>query len=136
MKNKKFILINSFSAITLSFILAPIALASAFDTILKGFSLTGKSAGYSLGADGKPAVEFVPAWTRYLNGMLLLMGALFMINIIYAGYLWFMAKGNEEQVTRAKSLMINAFIGLAIILGALIIVQVVLFVLGQTIKTA
>lgn len=136
MKNKKFFLINLFWAIALAFIWAETALASAFDTILQGFSSTGKSAGYSLGADGKPAVEFVPAWTRYLNGMLLLMGALFMINVIYAGFLWFSAKGNEEQVTRSKSLMINAFIGLAIIIGALIIVQVVLFVLGQTIKTA
>lgn len=129
-------ILNISSVLFFSFFWANIALASAFDTILKGFSATGKNAGFSQGSDGKPSIEFVPAWVNYLNAMLFLMGALFMVNIIYAGYLWFMAKGNEEQVTKAKSLMINAVIGLAIIISARIIVEIALFTLGSTIKTS
>ena len=124
-----------FTMMLIGLLWAKEASASAFDTILKGFSATGKNAGFSQDGDGKPSIEFVPAWVNYLNGMLFLMGALFMINIIYAGYIWFMAKGNEEQVTKAKSLMINAVIGLAIIISARIIVEVALFTLGTTIKT-
>ncbi len=136
MKNIGQKIFNTASILTFGLLWAQAASASAFDTIIKGFSATGKSAGYSQGSDGKPSIEFVPAWVNFLNGMLFLMGALFMVNIIYAGYLWFMAKGNEEQVTRAKSLMINAVIGLAIILSARIIVEIALFILGTTIQTS
>src|SRR3989338_9389873 len=38
--------------------------------------------------------------------------------IIYAGFLWMTARGNEEQVKKAKALLKNAVIGLAIILSA------------------
>jgi Type IV secretion system pilin/Bacterial Ig-like domain/IPT/TIG domain len=38
--------------------------------------------------------------------------------IIYGGYLWMTAAGNEEQIERAKKVLISAIIGLVIILSA------------------
>lgn len=38
--------------------------------------------------------------------------------IIYAGYLWLTAGGNEEQTTKAKQIIANAVIGIAIVLFA------------------
>lgn len=45
-------------------------------------------------------------------------GVIFMALIIYAGLLWMTSAGNEQNVTKAKALMVAAAIGLIIILGA------------------
>ncbi len=47
-----------------------------------------------------------------------LIGTVFFALTIYAGYLWMTAAGNEEQVTKAKTLLFQTVIGLAIILAA------------------
>jgi len=38
--------------------------------------------------------------------------------MVYAGFLWMTAGGVEENVTKAKSLLMQAVIGLAIVLSA------------------
>jgi len=47
-----------------------------------------------------------------------LLGIIFLVLIIYAGYLWMTATGNEEKVSKAKSIMTMAIIGLIIVLSA------------------
>lgn len=47
-----------------------------------------------------------------------LMGLVFVILIISAGYKWMMAGGNEEAVTKAKAQLQNSIIGLTIIAAA------------------
>jgi hypothetical protein len=135
MKSTKLNFKKIFAALALSFFYGQAVLASTFDEVMKGFFKTGQEAGYPTTGEGVPAVQFAPAWVNYINGMLTLMGLLFMVNIIYAGYLWFMAHGKEEQVSRAKSMLINAVIGLVIIIGARVIVELSLFYLGQTVIT-
>lgn len=49
---------------------------------------------------------------------LTLLGILFVILMIYSGYQWMMAGGNEDAVKKAKSRIINAVIGLVIIIFA------------------
>ena len=58
---------------------------------------------------------------QYINYLLSLLGIIFLVVIIYAGILWMMAGGNEEQVTKAKGLLRNGVIGIAIVLAAGII---------------
>lgn len=123
------------SLFVLSFFVSSPALAGTFENILKGFSKTGQTAGYPTSDSGVPTNKFEVAWVNYLNGMLTLMGLLFMINIIYAGYLWFMAHGKDEQVNRAKTMLINTTIGLSVIIAARLIVELVLTYLGQTLVT-
>lgn len=43
-------------------------------------------------------------------------GIILLILTLYAGYLWFSARGNEDQVTQAKAVLRNSVIGLVIIL--------------------
>lgn len=50
--------------------------------------------------------------------------------MLYAGYLWMTAGGNEEQIVQAKSIIRNAVIGLAIILSAYSIVAFIMKMLG------
>lgn len=45
-------------------------------------------------------------------------GVIFLILMIYAGIMWMTAAGNDQQVTKAKDLMINAVIGLIIVFAA------------------
>ena len=45
-------------------------------------------------------------------------GVIFLILMIYAGISWMTASGNQEKVTKAKDLIINAIIGLIIVLAA------------------
>lgn len=46
--------------------------------------------------------------------------------ILYGGFLWMTSAGNEEQIGKAKKILINAAIGLVIILSAVAITQFVI----------
>jgi hypothetical protein len=46
------------------------------------------------------------------------LGIIFFILIIYGGFLWMTAHGNEEQIKKARNIIVNATIGLAIVLAA------------------
>lgn len=47
-----------------------------------------------------------------------LLGVFFLVLIIYAGYTWMVARGNAPEVEKAKNTIINATMGLLIVLGA------------------
>ena len=118
------------AAILLQFGLAAVASAGTFDTILKGFKDTGTNAGYDVVGQGKPKKEFIVAFSDYISGFLIIIGAGFFIMIIYAGFLWMWAKGNEDQVERAKKMILTALIGLGIIIAGRLIAEVVFSILS------
>jgi len=47
-----------------------------------------------------------------------ILGIIFVALMLYGGYLWMMARGSEEEVTRAKELIRAAIIGLIIIVAS------------------
>ena len=47
-----------------------------------------------------------------------LLGVLFISYFIYAGFLWMTAAGNEEKITKAKTIMRGVIIGLVIVLAS------------------
>ena len=53
---------------------------------------------------------------RIIQVFLGILGVIALVLIIYAGWLWMTAGGDEEKVTQAKKIMTQAVIGLAIIL--------------------
>ena len=110
--------------------------AGVLDQIKAGFYQTGKEAGYDPNAGGAPKKEFTEAWAIYVNGFAAIMSALFLVFAIYGGFLWMTAHGNEEQVTRAKNLIIQAVIGLAVIIAARLLAELVLEVLARTLPLA
>ncbi len=55
------------------------------------------------------------------------LGAIFVVLIIYAGFLWMTAGGNQDRITQSKSYLMNSIVGLVIILSAMAVTQ---FVLG------
>jgi hypothetical protein len=61
----------------------------------------------------------IPTIVGNIIGTLLgLVGILFLVLVIYAGFLWMTAGGNDETVTKAKSLLRNAIIGIIIVFSA------------------
>ena len=66
---------------------------------------------------------------RIINGFLGLIGTFFVVLIIYAGFLYMTAQGNEEQIGKAKKMILNAVIGLAIVMSAYAIARFVVNVL-------
>jgi hypothetical protein len=72
-----------------------------------------QAAGYDQAVDSP--LEIV---AMIVNIILSLLGIIFLILIIYAGFLWMTAGGNDQQVGKAKSLISSAIIGLIIVVSA------------------
>lgn len=47
-----------------------------------------------------------------------MLGLIFLLLTVYGGYLWLMARGNKEEVQKAKDTLTRAIIGLLIITSA------------------
>ncbi|MCG2701066.1 hypothetical protein L6267_02785 [Candidatus Parcubacteria bacterium] len=59
------------------------------------------------------------------------LGVIFLILMIYGGYLWMTARGNEEQSGKAKNTIVAAIIGIVIVLSAYAISYLVIEKLGS-----
>ncbi|MFA6130857.1 MAG: Ig-like domain-containing protein [Patescibacteria group bacterium] len=55
---------------------------------------------------------------RIIGVFLAMLGVIFLGLVLYAGFLWMTSKGEEQQILKAKKMLINAVIGLMITLGA------------------
>lgn len=85
-------------------------------------------------AAGLPQNEFTLSLMTVVNILLSFIGIFFLFLIIYGGYLWMTAAGNEEQVGKAKKIIIASVIGVTIILVARIITEFVISeILGKSI---
>lgn len=55
-----------------------------------------------------------------------IVGVIFFIMVLYGGYLWLTAGGNDEQVKKAQQFISRAIVGFMVTLAALIITRAVL----------
>jgi uncharacterized membrane protein len=63
-------------------------------------------------------------------------GVIFLALILYGGYTWMTSFGNEQKVTKAKDLIVDAVIGLVIVIAAYTITNfVVTAILGSATAT-
>ncbi|MEK7557837.1 MAG: hypothetical protein AAB530_01360 [Patescibacteria group bacterium] len=68
---------------------------------------------------------------KVVGAVLAFVGAIFLILVIYGGFMWMFARGNEAEVTKARDLIISAIIGLTIVLAAYAITKYVGSIVGQ-----
>ena len=82
------------------------------EKILDYLEITAKAAGY-----GEPQnlAEIIGA---LVGAFLSLLGVIFVILIIYGGFIWMTSGGNETKVIKAKHTLQRAIVGLIIILSA------------------
>ena len=55
---------------------------------------------------------------KIIGSVLAFVGVLFLILMIYGGLTWMTARGNEQEIEKAKETITNAVIGLIIVLAA------------------
>jgi len=121
MKNK---IITFLTTIHGLIIALPAFAADAGADALKGLGATAGEAGLKTGLASKSVPEIIGSVIGVVLGLL---GVVFMILLLYGGYSWMTAYGNEQKLTKAKDTIINATIGLIIILAAYAISR---FVIG------
>ncbi len=66
-----------------------------------------------------------------INVFLTILGIILLVLILYAGFLWMTAGGETDKTKKAKDIMINAVIGLIILLAAYAISNFVIEALGE-----
>ncbi|MBI5622056.1 hypothetical protein HY933_04315 [Candidatus Falkowbacteria bacterium] len=92
---------------------------SNVNTVLEN---TGGSQGIGVDLEQATATNAVPRVVGLaINTAISLAGIIAVFFVLYAGWLWGTAAGNEEKITQAKSIMQNAVIALVIILSAWLI---------------
>lgn len=81
----------------------------------KGLKGTAGPAGYDTAKDGK---SIDPLIGSIIQSALSFLGVIFLLLMIYGGYLWMTAQGNDQQVEKAKNLIIAAIIGVIVVASA------------------
>lgn len=78
---------------------------------------------------GVSSAEEVPPLAEVIGDIiaiaLMVVGAIFLILMIYGGYTWMTAGGDSEKIKKAQQIIRNAVIGLVVVLGAYVITQFV-----------
>lgn len=64
--------------------------------------------------------------SRVITGFLGLLGVIFLVLMLYGGYMWLIARGNEDKVDTAKETIKNSIIGLIIVVASYAISHYVL----------
>ncbi|MBD3311356.1 MAG: hypothetical protein GF349_02565 [Candidatus Magasanikbacteria bacterium] len=92
-----------------------------FPSVVMGQGLrdaTGNLQGVAQQARVDDKAELSEVVGSIINGALTLVGLVFLVLMVYAGYLWMTARGNEEQVEKSKKIITASIIGLVIVVSA------------------
>ena len=123
--SKKIILIISFVT-TLLLLAAPADAAKLYFDPLGGGLQTGNLSGTGLGSTTPTIIA-----AQTVNVLLQVLGLFTLVVVLYGGYLWIWARGNSEQIEKAKEILRGTFIGLIIILASYGIMQWVFYYLTR-----
>ncbi len=106
--------------------LLPLAARAAFNT---GLNETAGEAGYAITQKN----TIIDSVAYIIHSLLTLLGVIFVLLVIYAGFRWMTAQGNQERVSEARKIIIDASIGIAITLSAYVITD---FVISKVVAPA
>ena len=98
-----------------------LAAPSANLSDISGLSATAGAAGV-----GGTATDLPTIVGSLIGAALSLLGVVFVALVIYAGFLWMTAQGNDEKVKQAKKLLSGAVVGLVLIFASYAITNVVI----------
>ena len=80
-----------------------------------------------------PAKNVQSTVGSFIEAALTMVGTIFFILMVYAGYIWMTARGEEERITKARDIIIAAIIGLALIVAAYAVTN---FITSTAVKSA
>lgn len=118
---------NKLIKVVLPFLIISFCFGMAFPALAQDITTQLQDVGNGLDeyATTQPLPETIGSILKIILGFL---GIVLLVVIIYGGWLWMTAGGDEDQVKKAKSWIVNGIIGLVIILLAYAITD---FVVGQ-----
>jgi len=102
------------------------------DAITNTLTNIGKEAGYN--ANQSDATAFAAKVGTVINSILAVLGVVFLALVVYSGYQWMTAGGEEEKITKARDRIIQAGIGIAIIASAYAITGVIVNKLNNPVQ--
>lgn len=105
--------------------------SAAGDRFNQGVNTAANEAGYISDNNNKDSnipVDAVDYAGRVIEIFFSVMGILFLFLMIYGGLIWMNARGQEQELTKAKSIIRNSIIGLIIVFSAYIITN---FIFGN-----
>lgn len=82
------------------------------DDALGHLGKTGEKAGVEQDSDLSSIVGTI------INAALSLVGIIFLVLMVYAGYMWMTAAGDEEKTGKAKKIITASIIGVILVVGA------------------
>src|SRR3989339_203217 len=88
---------------------------TAKESFNKSLLETAQGTGHSTVQSGSLLPETVG---KIVKIFLSFIGVIFLILMIYGGYVWMMARGNEQEVNKAQKIIQMAVIGMIIVLSA------------------
>lgn len=108
--------------------ISPVSAASGSDTTYTSQPLPFDPTTGAQGLSGGPGLSTittldlgkqdpVSVTIALVNILLTLLGLGFLVLLVYAGGIWIWAKGNEEQITKAKTIMKRSLLGFIIVLS-------------------
>jgi len=80
---------------------------------------------------GNPSSDIRAMVGKYLNIALSFLGIIFFLIMIYAGFNWMIARGEKGAAEKAREMIFNAVMGLAIVVSAYVIVNFIGNALNQ-----
>lgn len=98
-------------------------------SVLDNTRKAGLGAGYDTASPKTGLAEIAGS---IVATFLSIVGVLFISYIVYGGFLWMTAAGNEEKVTKAKDIIRNGIIGLIVIFSAAAIYYFVITIFDIT----
>jgi len=118
-------------AVVISSALVSLPVLAAVPGLGDNLNALGKSSGYDtqLATQENPLAMVVSQALLALFGVL---GMIFLVIVVYAGFRWMTAGGNSEQITEAQELIKNAAIGLAIV----ILSYTITYFIGSVLNTS
>lgn len=73
------------------------------------------------------AKSFEETMGGVIKGALVLVGTIFLILMVYGGYIWMLARGDEAAAKKAKDIITMAIIGIIIVLAAYTITYFIVY---------
>ncbi len=107
--------------------------ASASDTIVGGLLTTNKEAGLPGPGTEGGNVSLAIIIGRIIQALLGVVGIIFLVLIVYSGYLYMTDGGEGSKMKKAKAIIGQSLIGLVIIVAAYAITSFVITTLGTAV---
>ncbi len=82
--------------------------------------------GFDRNTAGVPDTTIMDVIIIIINAVLSFLGLIFLALIIYGGYMWMFSGGNEQNIEKAKKILTNSTIGVAVVLASTAISQLVI----------